>query len=457
MSNLYEKVCEQAMKKAIRVIQSSKDTSDRLSVKSEAVFTEGVSRLPGVLKLDPDVTYQTVIGFGGAFTEAAAYTLSQIKPEDRASVIKSYFHPEDGLGYTMGRTHIHSCDFALENYTYVEDNDEELKTFSIEREFKYVIPLIRDAVAAKGSDLTIFSSPWSPPAWMKTNGDMNHGGKLKPEYRETWALYFTKYIKAMEEAGIPIWGVTVQNEPEATQIWDSCRYTAEEERDFVKDHLGPVLEREGLKDKAIIVWDHNRDLLVDRARTILTDEAAARYIWGTGVHWYVSEEFENLSVVHEEFPDKHLIFTEGCIEGGVKPGSWDTGERYGRNIMGDLNNWLEAWVDWNLALNEVGGPNHVGNYCDAPVIADTKTGEVSYNSSYYYIGHFSKFIRPGAVRIGSSVSGCGITATAFRNTDGIIAVVVMNTGEAPAAFALSAGGAYSDQEVPARSITTYLF
>lgn len=443
--------------RTIRVIQTVKEGGDRFAEKTPALFTEGEAGLAVQLSIDEGTTYQTVIGFGGAFTEAAAYTLDQIQPETRAQVIHDYFHQEAGLGYTLGRTHIHSCDFALGNYTYVEEGDVELTSFDMEREFRHVIPMIRDAVQVKGSDLAIFSSPWSPPAWMKTNGDMNNGGKLKPEYAEAWACYYAKYIKTMEAAGIPIWGVTVQNEPEATQVWDSCRYTAEEERDFVKHHLGPVLAREGLGDKAIIIWDHNRDLLVDRARAILSDPEAASYIWGTGIHWYVSEEFGNLSKVHEEFPDKHLIFTEGCIEGGVKPGSWETGERYGRNIMGDLNNWLEAWVDWNLVLNEIGGPNHVGNYCDAPVIADTRTGEVRYNSSYYYIGHFSKYIRPGAVRIGCSLNSDALSATAFRNTDGTIAVVVMNVQESAAEFALAHAGAHSELSVPARSITTYLY
>ncbi|WP_319003777.1 hypothetical protein [Cytobacillus firmus] len=208
----------------------------------------------------------------------------------------------------------------------------------------------------------------------------------------------------MEKEGVPIWGITIQNEPEAKQVWDSCLYTGEEERDFIKNRLGPSLEKNGHGDVKIIIWDHNRNVIFERAQDVLSDPETAKYVWRTGVHWYVSEEFENLSRVHDAFPDKHLIFTEGCIEGGPQPGEWHTGERYGRNIIGDLNNHLEVWIDWNLVLNEEGGPNHVGNYCDAPVIVDTKKDEVHYNSSYYYIGHFSKFIKPGARRIGSQTS-----------------------------------------------------
>ncbi|WP_404330929.1 glycoside hydrolase family 30 beta sandwich domain-containing protein [Mesobacillus maritimus] len=440
----------------IKVIQTAKNTGDRFADKGYASVADQNDEQKSVMNLDPETKYQSFMGFGGAFTEAAAYTLAQILEEDRLKIIDSYFNKETGLGYSLGRTHIHSCDFALENYTYVKENDVDLKTFSIEREQKYVLPLIRDAVKARGEELTILSSPWSPPAWMKTNNEMNNGGKLKPEFYSIWALYYTKYIKAMESEGIPIWGITVQNEPEATQVWDSCRYTAEEERDFVKNHLGPVMEKEGLGDKEIIIWDHNRDVAYERAKTILSDAEASKYIWGTGLHWYVSEEFENLSKVHEDFPDKHLIFTEGCIEGGVQLGAWHTGERYARNIMGDINNWLEGWIDWNIVLNEQGGPNHVGNYCDAPVIADTKTGEIHYNSSFYYIGHFSKYIKPNAVRIAHELNHESLKAVSFQNEDGTIVAVVMNDADKAETFTISLESQTADIELPEHSITTFI-
>jgi glucosylceramidase len=440
----------------IKMIQTAKNTGERFTDKGNLTCTTETDEQAIILKLDPEQTFQRFMGFGGAFTEAAAYTLAQISEADRARVIDSYFNPETGLNYSLGRTHIHSCDFALENYTYVEENDTELKSFSIERERKYVLPLIKDAVQTRGEELTILSSPWSPPAWMKTNNEMNNGGKLKPEFYHTWALYYTKYIKAMEQEGIPIWGITVQNEPEATQVWDSCRYTAEEERDFVKNHLGPIMVQEGLQDKKIIIWDHNRDVAYERAKTILSDSDASKYIWGTGLHWYVSEEFENLSKIHDDFPDKHLIFTEGCIEGGVKLGAWHTGERYARNIMGDINNWLEGWIDWNIVLNEQGGPNHVGNYCDAPIIVDTKTGEIHYNSSYYYIGHFSKYIKPNATRIAHDLHHETLKAVSFQNEDDSIVVVVMNEEDKSETITISLEGKVTTDVLPEHSITTYI-
>nr|WP_110934607.1 glycoside hydrolase family 30 protein [Salipaludibacillus neizhouensis] len=170
-------------------------------------------------------------------------------------------------------------------------------------------------------------------------------------------------------------------------------------------------------------------MIVERAKAVFDDPEASKYVWGTGFHWYVSEEFENVGKVHELYPDKHLLFTEGCQEGGVKLGEWFTCERYGRNMIGDLNNWTEGYLDWNIVLNEEGGPNHVNNLCDAPIIADTKTNTIHYNSSYYYIGHFSKYIRPGAKRIALEVNNDNLQATSFLNTDDTIAIIVMNESD----------------------------
>ena len=289
---------------------------------------------------------------------------------------------------------------------------------------------------------------------MKTNNEMNNGGKLKEEFRQLWADYYAAYITAMEENDVKIWGVTVQNEPAVAQTWDSCEYTAEEERDFVKNYLGPTLQRAGYGDKKIIIWDHNRDMIVERASAVLSDPEAAQYVWGTGNHWYVSEEFENLSKVHEQFPDKHLLFTEGCIEGGVQLGAWGTGERYARNIIGDMNNWLEGFIDWNLVLNEQGGPNHVGNYCDAPIIADTERDVVHFNSSYYYIGHFSKYIRPGAKRVKVNSSAESLSLTAFKNNPNEIVVVLLNETEEDQSTKIEMQDYYSEVHLPKRSITT---
>jgi len=413
-----------------------------------------VKTTEGVLSVDTKKGFQKMLGFGGAFTEAAAYTLSQMSKENREKVLKAYFDPKQGLNYNIGRVHIHSCDFALENYTYVDDNDTSLESFSIDRDFKWVIPMIKDAEKIRGEKISLLASPWSPPAWMKTNNDMNHGGKLLPEYYQTWANYYVKYLDSYKAAGLDVFGLTVQNEPAAVQVWDSCTYTEEEERDFVKNYLGPTLEKSNHKDTKLIIWDHNRDIIVERAQGVLSDKEASKYVWGTGVHWYVSEAFENLSKVHDLFPDKHILFTEGCIEGGVQLNSFETGERYARNMIGDISNYCEGYLDWNLTLNEMGGPNHVGNYCDAPIIADTKTDQLHFNTSYYAMGHFSKHVLPGATRIASTSSTDDVKQVAFKNPNGEVVIVLQNETENDHTMTLEIDGVNHPIKISKRSIST---
>jgi glucosylceramidase len=404
-----------------------------------------------------DLTYQEIIGFGGAITEASAVTAAKLGDENKNKIIQAYFDSEEGIGYTLCRTHINSCDFSVGNYAYVEEEDPTLANFDIGRDKQAIIPYIKQASAAAGDDFLLYASPWSPPAWMKTNGEMNNGGKLKPEYRDAWARYYVKFIEAYEAEGLPIWGLTVQNEAKAVQRWDSCIYTAEEERDFVRDHLGPALEAADLSRVRLMIWDHNKERVYDRAKVAFLDAEASKYIWGIGFHWYSGDHFEALSAVHDRFPDKALVFTEGCHEGGVQLGSWKSGERYAHDIIGNLNNWMSGWTDWNIVLDEQGGPNHVGNYCDAPIIADTRNDSLTFQSSYYYIGHFSKYIRPGAVRIASSKYTDKLETIAFKNADGTIAVVVLNRTDEDLPYILRNRDELAESVSPAHSIQTLLF
>ena len=405
--------------------------------------------------VDPGHTFQTVLGIGGALTDASAETFAKLPKAQQQEFMKAYYSPTAGIGYTLARTNIGSCDFSSGSYTYVADNDEALKTFSVKHDEQFRIPFIKQAAAAAGGKLTMFVSPWTPPAWMKTNHDLLHGGKLLPQFRQAWANYYVKFIKEYERQGIPIWGLTVQNEPMATQKWESCVFTGEEERDFIKGFLGPTLRKGGLGDKKLIAWDHNRDLLYQRASTVLNDPDAAQYVWGIGYHWYETWTgsgmlFDNERRVQEAFPNSHLLFTEGCVEAFKLDHvhDWALGERYGRSMIGDFNAGTVGWTDWNVLLDETGGPNHVGNFCFAPVIADTKAGQLIYTNAYYYIGHFSKFVRPGARRIVSSSNRDWLQTTAFRNADGKLAVVVMNESDKKQDFQLWMQG----QAAPATSL-----
>jgi glucosylceramidase len=440
----------------IRWLLTSLHENARLSEQAPLVPTDETPDLPTVF-VNTRRQFQVIEGFGGAFTEASAVTWQSLSEAHRAQVLQDYFDPVHGHGYSLCRVHMNSCDFALGNYAHVETvGDVDLASFNIDRDRQALLPFIKAAQKVAVQPLKLLVSPWSPPAWMKSNGQMNRGGKLLSQYRQAWARCFVRFIEAYEKEGVPVWGVSVQNEPAATQTWDSCIYSAEEERDFVREYLGPELAAAGLGHVRIIVWDHNRDRLVERASVVYNDAEAARYVWGTGFHWYGENHFEQVQLLHDAWPDKQLLFTEGCQEGGPHHGSWDLGERYGRSMINDLNRWTVGWIDWNLLLDASGGPNHVGNLCSAPMLVDPASGNVSRQSSYYYIGHIARFVGPLARRVLCAASREALEATAFINTNGSLATVVMNRSEAPIMFALQLGDVRTVAQLSARSIATYI-
>ncbi|MBE3086877.1 MAG: glycoside hydrolase family 30 protein [Bacteroidetes bacterium] len=452
--------------KEVIVFTTADSTNLRLTVTDTLQFKELIQPKETQICVftDPDKTFQTFIGIGGALTDASAETFAKMPAVKQQELLQAYFDTQKGIGYTLARTNINSCDFSSGSYTYVTEGDKELKSFSIDHDLQFRIPFIKQAIAAAGGKLTLFASPWSPPAYMKDNNDMLHGGKLKPEYYQPWADYYTKFVKVYEKEGIPVWGITIQNEPMATQTWESCIYTATDERDFLKNYLGPTMEKAGLGDKKIIVWDHNRDLMYQRANIIFDDPEASKYAWGMGFHWYEDwsggqQMYDNVGLVHDTYPDKNLIFTEGCAESfnASRYNYWGLGEEYGRSMINDFNNGTVGWTDWNILLDETGGPNHVKNFCFAPVHGDTKTGQLIYTNSYYYIGHFSKFIRPGAKRIISAASCSQLLTTAFINEDGKVAVIVMNQSNQKINYNLCIGPNAAEVTSLPHSIQTLVF
>lgn len=441
----------------MQIFLTAQGSSDRLSETSATASGCEKRALP-VVWIDASRRFQTIEGFGGAFTEAAALSWLALSEQKRQDLIHDYFDVQNGHGYSFCRVHMNSCDFSLGNYAHVEQSgDVELESFSIDRDQHALIPFIQAAQKAASQPIKLLASPWSPPAWMKTNGQMNHGGKLLPQYRRAWAKCFVKFIRAYEAMGIPIWGVSVQNEPAATQHWDSCIYSAEEERDFVRDWLGPELHAAGLHDIKIVIWDHNRDLMVQRAATVYNDAEASKYVWGTGFHWYGEDHFDHVQLLHDAWPEKQLLFTEGCQEGGSHRNSWALGERYAHSMINDLNRWTVGWIDWNLVLDLTGGPNHVGNLCSAPILIDTINDAFEHQSSYYYMGHFTRFIKPGAQRILCAATAMTLECTAFVNPNGQVVAVVMNRSEQPWKFQLQIQGDSYSLDLPSHAIATYVF
>ncbi|MCX8210533.1 MAG: glycoside hydrolase family 30 protein [Lewinella sp.] len=451
--------------KEVSIFTTASNTDLRLSSTGTKEFSTAQQPLESEISIfvNPNKTFQTFLGIGGAISDASAEVFAKLPEEKQEEFLKAYYDPAEGIGYSLTRTSIHSCDFSSESFTYVTDDDKGLKSFNIDHDREYRIPMIKRAIDAAGGELLLYASPWSPPAFMKSNNDMLQGGKLLPEYYESWALYYAKFVKAYESEGMPIWGLTIQNEPMAVQRWESCIYTAEEERDFLKNHLGPTMEEEGLGDKKIVVWDHNRDLINNRANTIFDDPEAAKYAWGIGFHWYENwaggdPMFDNIGSVNESYPTKNLLFTEGCNErfSAEKYQFWPNAERYGRSMINDFNKGTVGWTDWNILLDQNGGPNHVGNFCFAPVHADTDSGELIYTPSYYYIGHFSKFVRPNAKRVSTVSSRSHLLSTSFINEDGTMATVVMNQSDLEITYTLYVESETAEVKIPPHAMQTLI-
>ncbi len=452
--------------KKAKVYTTAEGTNMKLSSDGEVTFQKSVQPVESetFVFVNPMKTFQSVMGLGGAITDASAEVFAKMPAGAQDEFLKAYYNKETGIGYTMARTNMASCDFSSGSYNYVTEGDNELKSFNVDHDKQFRIPMIKKAIEYAGGKLPLFASPWSPPAFMKSNNDVLHGGKLLPEFFQPWANYYVKFIKAYEAEGIPIFAVSVQNEPMAVQTWESCVYTAEEERDFLKNYLGPTFEKSGMKDKKIIVWDHNRDLLAHRAAVILEDKQAAKYAWGIGIHWYETwtgglQMHDNVKNVHESYPDINLFFTEGCAErfDSTKYYNWSYAERYGSNLINDFNSGLMAYCDWNILLDENGGPNHVGNFCFAPVHYNTQTGKIIYTPIYYYIGHFSKFIRPEAKRVSATASRSSLLTASFLNTDGKMATIIMNSTSNEIKYKLIVGDQMTEMVIKPHAIQTVVY
>lgn len=452
--------------KEVIVYTTADSTNLRLTLTDKLYFTATKQPVETEISVfvNPTKTFQKFIGIGGAITDASAEVFAKLSPAKQAELLTAYYNKDNGIGYSLLRTSIHSSDFSSGSYTYIAEGDKELKTFSIAHDQQFRIPMIKRAIQIAGGKLLLYASPWSPPSFMKSNGTMLQGGTLLPQFYQAWANYYVKFVKAYEKEGMPIWGITIQNEPMATQKWESCLFTAATERDFLKKYLGPTMQKGGLGSKKIVVWDHNRDLMNQRAHVIFDDPEASKYAWGMGFHWYetwAGEQpmFDNVRKVHEAYPTKNLLFTEGCVErfDAKKYQFWGNAERYGISMINDFNNGTVGWTDWNILLDENGGPNHKGNFCFAPIHADSKTGELIYTPSYYYIGHFSKFIRPNAKRVSTASSRSNLLSTSFVNTDGKMVTIVMNQSSKKITYNLVVGNEKSVVTILPHAIQTLVY
>jgi glucosylceramidase len=436
---------------------------------------------------------QTITGFGGAFTEAAATVFAKLSEKNRQRFLEDYFGPE-GKGYTVGRVHINSCDFSVGSYAFDDaDGDLNLSHFddSVKHDQTVLIPLIRaaqDMLRSHGKELRLLATPWSPPAWMKSNHKMDHSDLpcMISDYHDAWARYIARWIGAYERQGVKIWAITVQNEPENDARWEACRWRPEEESHFLSEHLGPVLKKL-YPEVLIFAYDHNKDHLLRWAKAVYSNPAAAKYADGIAFHWYSGDGFDAVRQVRNEFPQAQLLASEATFERyrwhegtTLEEGDWSFGEGYAHDIIGDLNAGSTGWIDWNLLLDQAGGPNHAQNACDAAIVADVSEevvsaegGRLFRHPQFHFMGHFSEFILPGSQHLltdlshrrtysgapreyGTCTGDDGLEVTAFLRKDGLVVVVALNCGDNIIAFKLRDGPHAALGNIPPHAIQTYL-
>ena len=466
----------------VKVFETSKSGNKLTEITSFNSLKDASS-----ITINTEKKYQKITGFGGSFTEASAHLLNNLSAKNRRAILNAYFSKE-GANYSLTRTHMNSCYFSLSNYSYTPvENDMALKHFSIQEDKDDLIPMIKDAMKISEEGFQIIASPWTAAPWMKDNNKWV-GGKLLPKYYDTWALFFSKYITAYKNEGIDIWGFTVENEPHGNgNNWESMHYTQKEMTDFVQFHSGPRLEKDGYGNKIILGYDQNRAGLQEWVDEMYRDDNASKYFDGTAINWYESTyDFfpDALQYAHNKAPNKYLIETEGCVDSEIPKWQdddwywskeatdwgWDWApekdkhlhpkyapvNRYARDIIGCLNNWVDGWIDWNMVLDKQGGPNWFKNWCVAPVIVDPKNDEVYFTPIYYTMAHFSKYIRPEAEIIDVEKSDEDLMVTAAKNIDGSIAVIIFNEGINPKSFTLSMGKKETEISINAQAIQTIL-
>lgn len=468
---------------SVRIFETSADGNALTEIQPIHPCLDGIS-----VQVDTQTRHQSILGFGGSFTESSAYLLNSMSPSQRNRIINAYFSDE-GARYSLARTHINSCDFSRDHYAYaMVPEDTLLQHFDISKDRSDLFPIIKQAQTTSTDGFRLIASPWTAPPWMKDNNSWV-GGKLIDTYRDTWALYYAKYLRACANSDIPIWGITVINEPHGNgNNWESMHFTPKEMTDFVQDHLGPTLEREGLGDVNILGYDQNRAGLKEWVDEMYRDASSSKYFAGTAIHWYEStyEVFPNeLRYAADKAPGKYLIQTEACIDAEVPRWNddawywreeatdwgWDwapeeqkylhpkyaPAHRYARDIIGCLQNYVHGWIDWNMVLDRQGGPNWSRNWCTAPVIVDPANDEAYFTPLYYIMCHFSKYIRPGAQIISSTCQHPDIMVVAARNPDSSICVVAFNPTKQKHTLRVELSGDYCFAPINEQALQTLLF
>ena len=434
---------------SVQVVMSSQDGSKSLSAGKLLHFGKVRKTKEPVIEVDLSRTYQSILGLGASLEHATCENLSKLSAGQREQVIDKLVNPDTGIGMNLMRICIGASDFIGEPYYTYDDlpegeTDPDLAKFSIEKDKSYVLTAVKIAFQ-KNPNLLIFASPWSPPAWMKTSGKLGTG-RLKPECYPAFAKYLLKYIQAYAAEGVPIYAITVQNEPDMSDPdYPTALWNGEEQRDFIRDHLGPLFKQNSIKT-LVWCWDHNWNKL-EFPRAVLSDPRAAQYVDGTGFHLYEGKVAAQ-SAFRQEFPDKHVYFTEGSVfrpNGAVR-------------LTQILRNWSRSYNAWVIMLDEHRKPNRGPHDASATCVERMDDGTIRYNFDYYMYGQFMKFIQRGAVRVESSLPEMRtFSNVAFVNPDGRVVMVAANAGRGAQPFAVKCGGGMFDTELPGSTVATYLW
>ena len=404
--------------------------------------------------LHPEREFQQLVGFGGAVTETVAQLYWGLAPSARKEFLREHFSVQ-GRNYRLVRTPVQSCDFGPGPHSYINHFwQNPARTFDTSVDEAHVIPLLAE-IAAFNPSVEFVLSPWSPPAFMKTNHCMRFGGHLKARYEDRWAQVIALYARKLRDRGVPVRRLTVQNEPCARQVWESCLMDAAQEVHLARK-IRAQLAAVGIDDVKILAWDHNKDLLVSRfAESQRAWGAEGNPFDGWAFHWYAGDHFDAVAKLAQSGEIPELLMTEGCEYFSTDPvHRREFGEHYAHDIIGDLNAGTHGWIDWNIMLDEHGGPTYVRNFCSAPVEADAASGSFTVLPSADYIYHFAHFIEPGARRIDAAGAAGALELTAWKNPDGKLVCVVLNRTDAEQDFSLCTGERIARMSAAPHSIQT---
>ncbi len=440
---------------AARVWVTSGDRGQLLDEQNPLRFTTEASADRPVIAVDVTRRFQGMVGFGAQITDASAWLIqTRMSATQRDALMRELFGRDDeGLGFSFARVTIGASDFSLDHYSLADVADPGLRSFSTHRMEEFVFPTVRQALALN-PDLEVMATPWSAPGWMKTTGSMIQG-ELKPEFYATYADYLRRYILAAAAHGVPTDYLSIQNEPDfEPDSYPGMRWGPEGRATFIGGHLGPLLRAERIETR-ILDWDHNWDK-PEQPLTVLSDPDARAFVAGVAWHCYAGDVAAQ-GRVHDVHPDKAVFFTE-CSGGEWASDFSDSFSWTMKNlIIGSTNGWASGVLMWNLALDENHGPRTGGcGDCRGVVTIDSRTGAVQRNQEYYAFGHASRFVLPGAERIGLTLPD-GLRGVAFRNPDGARVLIVLNEGPAPAFFDIQDGQWQAAAELPPESAATYVW